>query len=108
MDRYKTWTLGSGMDYGLDYGLDFGLEFGQDSILYELTSLIPRPRPAFITCRMKKIFFVRRESLGTRLQTNLVFWNFPGLQFLIASSLVPKVRIIQILQCIWQRSRPRQ
>ena len=28
------------------------------------------------------------------VQTNLVFQNFPGLQCLIASSLVPKVRII--------------
>ena len=33
--------------------------------------------------------------------TNVVFQNFPGLQFLIASSLVPKVRITQILQHIY-------
>ena len=27
-DRYKTWTLDSGLDCGLDYGLDYGLDFG--------------------------------------------------------------------------------
>ena len=39
----------------------------------------------------------------TALCMNLVYRNFPVLQLLIASSHVPKVRTIQILQRIWQR-----
>ena len=76
------WTGLYGLDYGLDYGLNFGPDFGPDSIMYELTL-----------------------CFGT-------FQAFPTVQFLIASSLVPKVMIIQtsmhFFQCIWQRLKPSQ
>ena len=61
----KGWV--QNLNSGLDYGLDYGIDFG---LTFGLDSI-----PV----------------------TNLVYWNFPGLptvQFLIAYSLVPKVRII--------------
>ena len=84
LGRYKTWTLtldsglDSGLDYGLDYGLEFGLDFGLNSIMYELTS-----------------------CFGT-------FQVFPTVQFLIASSRVPKVRFLYTFSVYMAALRPRQ
>ena len=64
----KTWTLDSGLDYGLDYRLDYELDYGLD---YGL-------------------------DFWTGQQTNLAFPGLPAVQYLIASSLVSKVRILQI------------
>ena len=63
---YKTWTLHE-MEYALDNGVDYELDFGLDFGLDSRTYKL---------------------SLG--------FQAFPTIQFLIACSLMPKVRIIQI------------
>ena len=65
--RYKTWTLDYGLHYGQGYGLDYGLDFG--------------------------LYF------GLDISTYKLTFSFlvlPTVQFLITSSLVLRVEIIQI------------
>ena len=77
---FKTWTLDSGLDYGLDYNLDYGLDYR--SILDSILDLI--------------------WTEQHYVQTNLMLQNFLGLftvQFLIASSLVQRLKSYTFFQC---------
>ena len=70
--RYKTWTLDYGLDFrldsGLDYGLDFGLDYGLDY----------------------------GQDFGLDSRTYKLTLRFQAFRRPAASSLVSKVRIIQI------------